>query len=248
VELVTTADLKKLRAAFPAAEIGKLPKPTKKENPKGRCDVCGGYHGLPAIHLDYVGHAAVTDRLLSVDPAYEFGPVLDINKRPIKDGDSVLHYLTVCGATRYEWGDGPNMKEISSDAIRRCAMRFGVALDLWAKEPLAGDTDETAAGSRNTGDKAPSGSGAASSTSPPPARRRTPPRGKKLELLNAAKDAGVDDDLRHRVTRMFTGKESVYDLSSDECDKVIKQLAWLSAHRSSALEALANWEAENGLA
>ena len=89
---------------------------------------------------------------------------------------------------------------------------------------------------------------AAPSMSPPPARRRTPPRGKKLELVQAAKDAGVDDDLRHRVTRMFTGKESVYDLSSDECEKVIKQLAWLSAHRSSALEALASWEAENGLA
>ena len=93
---------------------------------------------------------------------------------------------------------------------------------------------------------------AAPSTSPPPARRRDtkrpPPRGKKLELLQAAKDAEVDGDLRHRVTRMFTGKESVYDLSSDECDKVIKQLAWLSAHRSSALEALASWEAENGLA
>jgi len=93
---------------------------------------------------------------------------------------------------------------------------------------------------------------AAPSTSPPPARRRDtkrpPPRGKKLELLQAAKDAEVDGDLRHRVTRMFTGKESVYELTSDECEKVIKQLAWLSAHRSSALEALAAWEAENGLA
>jgi len=37
------------------------------------------------------------------------------------------------------------------------------------------------------------------------------------------------------------------DLTSDECERVIKQLAWLSAHRSSALEALANWESENGL-
>ena len=34
------------------ATISKLPKPTKRENAKGKCDECGGWHGLPAVHLD----------------------------------------------------------------------------------------------------------------------------------------------------------------------------------------------------
>jgi hypothetical protein len=55
-----------LRKPFPKEVVGLLPKPYKKDSPKGKCKDCGGYHGLPAVHLDYVGHAAVTDRLNSV--------------------------------------------------------------------------------------------------------------------------------------------------------------------------------------
>src|SRR5687768_17507101 len=53
-----------LREPFPPNQISKLPKPYKKDSPKGNCRECGGYHGLPAAHLDYVGHAALTARLL----------------------------------------------------------------------------------------------------------------------------------------------------------------------------------------
>jgi hypothetical protein len=42
----------------------------------------------------------------------------------------------VCGVTRIGVGDGKNAKERIGDAIRNAAMRFGVALDLWAKENL----------------------------------------------------------------------------------------------------------------
>jgi hypothetical protein len=65
---------KALRVAFPEEAIGKLPKPYKKDSAKGRCEECGGWHGLPAAHLDYVGHAATTDRLLSVDPDWTWEP------------------------------------------------------------------------------------------------------------------------------------------------------------------------------
>lgn len=69
---------KALREPFAAEVIGKLPKPTKADNPKGECRECGGWHGLPAVHLDYVGHAAATDRLLSVDlPASRFAEAED---------------------------------------------------------------------------------------------------------------------------------------------------------------------------
>ena len=60
----------RLRESFPPEQIGVLPKPRSKDAPKGRCDVCNGWHGLPAVHLDYVGHAALTQRLLEVDPEW----------------------------------------------------------------------------------------------------------------------------------------------------------------------------------
>src|SRR5690606_32615245 len=42
----------------------------------------------------------------------------------------------ICGVTRIGVGDGKSAKECIGDAIRNAAMRFGVALDLWAKEAL----------------------------------------------------------------------------------------------------------------
>lgn len=127
-----------LREPFPAAFIGKLPKPTKADNPKGKCSECGGWHGLPAVHLDYVGHAAVTDRLLQVDPAWTWKP-LAFTPEGLPALDRVGNLwikLTISGVTRLGVGDGKNAKECIGDAIRNAAMRFGVALDLWAKEDL----------------------------------------------------------------------------------------------------------------
>ncbi len=133
-------DAKKLREPFPPSAIGKLPKPTKRDNPKGKCEECGGWHGLPAVHLDYVGHAATTDRLLSVDPEWTWEPMArGETGEPLMTNGGMWILLTVCGVTRPGWGDGQSMKEIIGDAIRNAAMRFGVALDLWAKEDLHDD-------------------------------------------------------------------------------------------------------------
>lgn len=127
-----------LRAPFPPSAIGKLPKPYKADSPKGNCKDCGGYHGLPAVHLDYVGHAAVSDRLLTVDPEWSWEPLaLDPNGLPaLTSSGNLWIRLTVCGVTRIGVGDGKSHKEIIGDAIRNAAMRFGVALDLWSKEEL----------------------------------------------------------------------------------------------------------------
>jgi hypothetical protein len=135
---MTPDDAKALRAPFPASAIGILPKPHKKDAPKGNCPKCGGYHGLPAVHLDYVGHAATTDRLLTIDPEWSWEPfALNDQGLPALDRDGNLWIkLTVCGVTRPGVGDGASMKERIGDAIRNAAMRFGVALDLWAKEDL----------------------------------------------------------------------------------------------------------------
>ena len=64
--------LELLREPFPDHQIGKLPKPTKKQTDevkqdfkKGtRCTECGGWHHPKVVHLDYVGHAAMTARFL----------------------------------------------------------------------------------------------------------------------------------------------------------------------------------------
>ena len=110
-----TEALAKLRAPFPPEQIGKLPK--------------GGQM------LDFVGHADVTDRLLSVDPGWTWEPLgVTPEGLPALDRFGNLWIrLTVCGVTRIGVGDGKSAKELISDAIRNAAMRFGVALDLWAK-------------------------------------------------------------------------------------------------------------------
>lgn len=139
-----------MRAPFPAHQISKLPKPKSKDAPKGRCAECGGWHGLPAVHLDYVGHAALTDRLLDTDPQWTWEPLaLDAHGLPALDGNGGLWIkLTVAGVTRLGYGDaqgktgGDAMKERIGDALRNAAMRFGAALDLWHKGELHKDEDE----------------------------------------------------------------------------------------------------------
>ena len=137
----TASRLALLRAPFKPNEISKLPKPFKKDSAKGNCKECGGYHGLPAAHLDYVGHAALTSRLLEVDPFFNWEPVaVDEDGLPKTDKIGGLWIkLTVCGVTRLGYGDatgkvGANaIKELIGDALRNAAMRFGAALDLWHK-------------------------------------------------------------------------------------------------------------------
>jgi hypothetical protein len=117
-----------LRAPFPPESVGQLPR--------------------AGIKLDYVGHAAVTDRLLKVDPAWSWEPfALAEDGRPLVTirGSNVIMWirLTVCSVTRIGCGtvkaDAFDAeKQLIGDAIRNAAMRFGVALDLWSKEELPG--------------------------------------------------------------------------------------------------------------
>lgn len=146
--------LELLRAPFPPHQISKLPKPTKAQTDavkadykKGiRCDVCGSWHHPDVIHLDYVGHAALTDRLLDTDPAWSWEPVAFRDGLPAFDQTGGLWIkLTVCGVTRLGYGHaagkpnadpGAREKEVIGDALRNAAMRFGAALDLWHKGDL----------------------------------------------------------------------------------------------------------------
>jgi hypothetical protein len=150
--------LAKLREPFPPNQISKLPKPLRRDAQKGKCSECGGYHGLPAIHLDYVGHAALTDRLLDTDPEWNWEPMgYNPDGTPALDRNGGLWIkLTVCGVTRPGYGcadgksGGDAMKEIIGDALRNAAMRFGAALDLWHKGDLHAE-EEGAPGGADQG-------------------------------------------------------------------------------------------------
>lgn len=141
-----------MRKPFAKNQISKLPKPSKAQTEQVRADFkvgircleCGAWHHPQVVHLDYVGHAALTDRLLDVDPNWTWEPVAtDENGLPLVDRDGGMWIkLTVCGMTRLGYGDaqgktGPDAtKERIGDALRNAAMRFGAALDLWHKGVL----------------------------------------------------------------------------------------------------------------
>lgn len=150
--------LKLLREPFPPEMVEKLPKPTFRDAWQGKkaasCKVCHGYHVLDnCIHLDYVGHANVTNRLLEADPFWEWEPMAYTPEgTPYFSDGGLWIKLTVCGMTRIGYGDGKNVKEVIGDAIRNAAMRFGVALDLWSKIDLHAERNpgngETSQGQR----------------------------------------------------------------------------------------------------
>lgn len=138
-EAAREALLLSLRKPFPSEQIGKLPRGNTR--------------------LDYVGHADVTARLLDVDPEWNWVPLtmgedglprfdLDKNGNPV----GLWIKLTVHGVTRLGYGSCPSdqrdaVKVLIGDALRNAAMRFGVALDLWAKGDRADPTQENPSGS-----------------------------------------------------------------------------------------------------
>lgn len=141
-----------LREPFPPHQISKLPKPTKAQTDAVRqdfkagirCQLCGQWHHPDVVHLDYVGHAALTDRLLECDPKWFWEPVA-FNETGLPAFDPIGGLwirLTVAGHTRLGYGSadgkkgGDAIKEAIGDALRNAAMRFGAALDLWHKGEL----------------------------------------------------------------------------------------------------------------
>lgn len=179
---ITKEQSEALRAPFPPEQVGKLPRTTCSDcsdkskrctqHERKWCDECGNTISTRHIHLDYVGHAAVTDRLLSVDPQWDWEPVPNSGELglPTPPGTMWIR-LTVCGVTRFGVGDasgktGPDaVKEMIGDALRNAAMRFGVALDLWMKERNAsvGHGSDSASAPRQQAAKRSSGGRAPSS-------------------------------------------------------------------------------------
>lgn len=195
----------RLRAPFPAEHVGLLPKITCgqcsrasgrccQEHKKSKCDACGNFITERHMHIDYVGHGAVTDRLLEVDPDWSWEPLaFDLAGMPtfIYDdrGNPVTFWikLTVGGVTRLGVGSAPSgqddaEKVLIGDALRNAAMRFGVALDLWIKGH--GEDDE-----RTTQGRA-SGRGR-STAAPAPVITSAAAKGRLLEQAGGDKDAAA---------------------------------------------------------
>ncbi len=149
-----SARLELLTKPFTPEEIEKLPKQVRKnDEDRGRCEqgsrysadgfYCGGWHAR-SMHLDYVGHAGITDRLNAADPMWHWEPfALTPAGTPLLTDGGMWGRMTVLGVTRIGFGDpgrnsGPNaIKETIGDFIRNAAMRFGVGTYLWSKSEAA---------------------------------------------------------------------------------------------------------------
>lgn len=229
------AAAKKLREPFKPEQIGKLPKLNCKacsdspqkvcgKHTKQNCQTCGNWISNAHIHLDYVGHAATTDRLLSVDPSWSWEPMaIGPNGEPLITNGGMWIKLTVCGVTRPGFGDGKNPKEVIGDAIRNAAMRFGVALDLWAKEDLhAGEGDQGSAEGiaeperRETAKEAPTGGAA------PADGIRYATEQQRKRLFAIAKEHGVESPRLREILAAVTGQESTAQIPSGMYDAVIE--------------------------
>lgn len=221
-----------LRAPFPPEAIGKLPRVTCKacrevtskccdKHKKHQCAECGNWITEKHIHLDYVGHAAVTDRLLEVDPEWTWTPAAadPTTNAPVCTDGGLWIVMTVCGVNRWGWGDGPDIKQRISDAIRNAAMRFGVALDLWSKEDLHASNEVEAGSSRAAhGDTAalpgPSPTGAAPPKDTPGDAASTPSQKNRRQALKARCVALTADGISVADAREAAGLPIV-----DSCDE-----------------------------
>jgi hypothetical protein len=241
---MTAEKVTALRRPFPAESIGKLPKPVKaRDEDKGKCEpgsrysadghFCGGWHAR-SVHLDYVGHAAATDRLLTVDPFWSWEPMaVDATGLPAIDGAGNLWIrLTICGVTRLGVGDGKNAKEAIGDAIRNAAMRFGVALDLWAKENLV-EFEQSIHGPASVPPADPPSEPAAPAVrtmSRKPAEDRAPvpvTREQVTKIMAQMGDLGItgrDERLARVIEIIKRDIETSNDLTRAEASQVIGQL------------------------
>lgn len=200
---MTPAKATALRKPFPPESVGRLPK--------------GG------AMLDFVGHAAVTDRLLSVDPTWSWDFALHrADGTPILDDGSgnLWITLTICGVTRKGVGDGKNAKERIGDAIRNAAMRFGVALDLWAKENLVEFAQAAASHQR----PAPEPTPAPTTEAPTPSKRMTEKTRREMFALFGQKGIGDDRQLAGINQICGTDYTSRGDLTEYHAREVIKAL------------------------
>lgn len=207
---------KALREPFPPEQIGKLPR--------------------AGIKLDYVGHAATTSRILEVDPEWTWKPMnVDEHGAPILTLQGLSPQtkmglwieMTIAGVTRPGFGDGNTIKECISDAIRNAAMRFGVALDLWAKEDLHSDGSAAGTAVPRAGKavEAPAPRPAVPAPDPAAAPNGAPKfatEAQRKRLFAIAKENRVEPAQLRTILEMVTGQQSTSQIPAGQYDAVVK--------------------------
>ena len=183
---------------------------------------------------DYVDHGHVTERLLQIDPEWTWEPcATDENGVPILVVLGQMSYLwgrmTVCGVTRIDVGSVETkknevLKEAVSDCIKRCAMRFGVALHLWMGEDIPDRSK--AAGSASVSRRSPAKSPSKPVEAGPAATSEVTPED-LLELADRAGQVGVEGEDLRAVAAKALGRsiEKSSDIKTHaEIEKVMKAL------------------------
>jgi hypothetical protein len=117
---LTTEDLKKLSEPFDEKTIGIKVQSFSKDRSK-------------AMLVAYAQHTDVAARLDAVDPTWS---TRSVAVERLGDIHTVRMQLTVKGVTRENVGDGDDQKSAYSDALKRCAMLFGVGRYLYDAEQV----------------------------------------------------------------------------------------------------------------
>jgi hypothetical protein len=206
---------KALREPFPHEQIGKLPRTQKRPE------------------LDFVGHAAVTDRLNRVAPDWHY--TVDENFM-WETRYWIKGTMTIGEVSRPEYGDGDDPKEAIGNFIRRAAMRFGVAIDLWSREELSGPVEPTTRKSSRAGGMAGTDGGAAyGEGAAPPNVEEAPALSSQVRtLLRLADDLRWGDaEIAEGVAEVFPGITSLKHLTQLQARELIP--LWESAARAMRL-------------
>jgi hypothetical protein len=211
-----------LRREFEPAQVGKLPRITKKDGVESWCDTCR-QKLKPHIHIDFVGHANVTDRLNHVAPDWSYtidhietvgGHIAGIQGTMTIGGKS----LPESGALDRPGPWGEELKLAISDFICRGAMRFGVGLDLWIKGEAAKYDEDVEAEARAVERPAPSDTpppasdgepGSAASTTTPPmgiSGEKRPAAGAEAvsPLSTSASEPGAPSASKEQLERLVS--------------------------------------------
>lgn len=222
---------KKLEKAFPPEKIKTKP-------------------GQGGRKMSYISHGLVNERLNDADPGWSSKTVA-VHTYTAPDG--VLHCagvtieLTVGGVTRAESG-GPQrqdgfaneIKNAFSDALKRAAMRFGVALGMWETLVDAeGDEDYSDA----PVDRPTARSEAKAAPTPIRPATTATTGGANLAAVHAAAQGKIQGDPHqraHALAEAVYGVPSMRELNPDQGDQLRKAFGECrSPHEGEALIALA---------
>jgi hypothetical protein len=124
---LSSDDLRILKAPFPKERLGVKVQNFNKDRSR-------------AMLVLYLQHTDVQDRLEEVDPAWTTEV---LHEQRMDDSVYVRLRLTLKGVTRENVGEGSDPKGAYSDALKRCAMLFGVGRYLYDSDTIWVDYDDS---------------------------------------------------------------------------------------------------------